>query len=73
MHDGFVDFDLVLRDPSDPLRLYPAYDSGDHGHPSDEGYEAMAAVVDLSLLGAGPAETQPGWLSWLLYFFSLNR
>jgi lysophospholipase L1-like esterase len=48
--DGVADFDLALRDPADPSRLNPAYDSGDHLHPTDAGLAAMAAAVDLSLL-----------------------
>ncbi len=48
--DGVVDFDLALRDPANPLRLLPAYDSGDHLHPSDAGYAAMADAVNLNLL-----------------------
>lgn len=45
--DGVVDFDAVLRDPNDAEALNPAYDSGDHLHPSDAGYAAMAAAVDV--------------------------
>jgi lysophospholipase L1-like esterase len=30
--------------------LNPAYDSGDHLHPNDAGYAAMAAAVDISRL-----------------------
>ncbi|MCU1684502.1 MAG: hydrolase [Amycolatopsis sp.] len=48
--DGVVDFDKAVRDPQDPLRMLPAYDSGDHLHPGDAGYRAMAAAVDLSKL-----------------------
>jgi lysophospholipase L1-like esterase len=48
--DAVVDFDLALRDPADPLRLLPAYDSGDHLHPSDAGNQAMADTVSLNLL-----------------------
>ncbi len=48
--DAVIDFDEALRDPADPLRMLPAYDSGDHLHPNDAGYRAMAAAVDLSLL-----------------------
>ena len=48
-YDGVIDFDQVLRDPSQPSRLHPAYDSGDHVHPNDDGYRAMAEAVDLSL------------------------
>lgn len=49
--DGVVDFDAALRDPNDPHRLLPLYDSGDHLHPNDIGYAAMADAVNLSLLG----------------------
>jgi lysophospholipase L1-like esterase len=48
--DGLIDLDRVLRDPDHPTRLLPAYDSGDHLHPSDAGYAASADAVDLSLL-----------------------
>jgi lysophospholipase L1-like esterase len=48
--DGVIDFDLALRDPANPRRLLPAYDSGDHIHPSDAGYAAMADAVSLNLL-----------------------
>ena len=41
--------DAAVRDPANPLRLLPAYDSGDHLHPSDAGYASMAAAVDLRL------------------------
>lgn len=48
--DGIVDFDAALRDPARPTTLRPAYDSGDHLHPNDAGYAAMAQAVDLTLL-----------------------
>jgi lysophospholipase L1-like esterase len=48
--DAVVDFDAALRDPDDPKRLLPAYDSGDHLHPGDAGYAAMGNAVDLSVL-----------------------
>ncbi|MEV0962143.1 MULTISPECIES: SGNH/GDSL hydrolase family protein [unclassified Streptomyces] len=54
--DAVVDFDRALRDPYAPERLHPAYDSGDHLHPNDAGYERMARSVDLSVLtGEGEA------------------
>jgi len=43
--DGVVDFDLVTADPSHPGHLLPAYDCGDHLHPSPAGYRAMAAAI----------------------------
>ncbi|MFI6820205.1 SGNH/GDSL hydrolase family protein [Micromonospora sp. NPDC050187] len=48
--DGVLDFDQVLRDPAQPSRLLPAYDSGDHIHPNDLGNKAMAEAVNLRLL-----------------------
>jgi lysophospholipase L1-like esterase len=51
--DGVVDFDAAIRDPSDPSRMLPAFDSSDHLHPSTAGYEAMAAAVPVKRLGAG--------------------
>ena len=48
-YDGVVDFDKAMRDPADPLRLNPAYDSGDHLHPNDPGMAAMADAVPLGL------------------------
>jgi lysophospholipase L1-like esterase len=48
--DGVVDFDKVTRDPADPHMFLPAYDSGDHLHPNDAGYQAMADAVPLKLV-----------------------
>jgi lysophospholipase L1-like esterase len=45
--DGVIDFDAAVRDHANPLRFDPAYDSGDHLHPNDAGYAAMAAAIDL--------------------------
>jgi lysophospholipase L1-like esterase len=46
-YDTVIDFDAVLRDPTHPTRLAPEYDSGDHVHPNDRGYRAMADAIDL--------------------------
>jgi lysophospholipase L1-like esterase len=51
--DGVIDFDCVLRDPDAPSRLLASYDSGDHVHPNDEGYQAMAEAIDLRLFQNG--------------------
>jgi lysophospholipase L1-like esterase len=48
-YDGVIDFDAVVRDPGHAARFLPAYDSGDHLHPNDAGYKAMADAIDLSL------------------------
>ncbi len=45
--DAVADFDKATRDPADPVRFLPAYDSGDHLHPNPAGYKAMAAVINL--------------------------
>jgi lysophospholipase L1-like esterase len=47
--DGVIDFAAATADPSDPLMFAPQYDSGDHLHPNDAGYQAMANAVDLAL------------------------
>jgi lysophospholipase L1-like esterase len=47
--DGVADYDRALRDPSEPTRLLPAYDSSDGIHPNDAGHEAMARAIALSL------------------------
>ncbi len=47
--DGVIDFDKITRDPQNPTRFNPPYDSGDHLHPSDEGYKAMGEGIDLTL------------------------
>lgn len=51
--DAVVDFDRVLRDPARPARLLARYDSGDHLHPGDAGYEAMAEAVAVAAAGPG--------------------
>ncbi len=47
--DGVVDFDKTTQDPANPTHFNPLYDSGDHLHPKDAGYKAMADSIDLSL------------------------
>jgi len=52
--DGVIDFDLLVRDPAHPERLLPAYDSGDHLHPSPAGYRRMGEGIPLTLFGSRP-------------------
>ena len=47
--DGVIDFDKATTDPANPKQYLPAYDSGDHLHPSDAGYKAMGEAIDLKL------------------------
>lgn len=50
--DLLADVDAALRDPGTPQRLRAAYDSGDHLHPNDAGYQALAAAVPLTALAS---------------------
>ena len=47
--DGVIDFEKAIRDPEHPDTFLPAYDSGDHLHPNDAGYKAMADSIDLTI------------------------
>ena len=49
--DAVLDFDAVVRNPSRPSYIQAIYDAGDHLHPNDAGYKAMAESIDLKLLG----------------------
>ncbi|MFD7719099.1 SGNH/GDSL hydrolase family protein [Streptomyces sp. NPDC059814] len=46
--DRVLDFDRDMRDPAHPDRLHPAYDSGDHLHLNDAGYQRLGSLVDLA-------------------------
>ncbi|MEV6288193.1 SGNH/GDSL hydrolase family protein [Kribbella sp. NPDC051770] len=48
--DGVIDFDKVVRDPAAPTKLNAAFDSGDHIHMNDAGYQAMANSIPLQLV-----------------------
>jgi lysophospholipase L1-like esterase len=47
--DAMIDFDQAVRDPDRLSSMLPIYDSGDHLHQSDRGYNHMGDVIDLSL------------------------
>jgi lysophospholipase L1-like esterase len=47
--DGVIDFDTSIRDPAMPIQIKASFDSGDHLHPNDEGYKAMADTIDIAL------------------------
>jgi lysophospholipase L1-like esterase len=51
--DGVIDFDKLMGNPADPLTLNPIWDSGDHLHPNDLGYQAMANAISLDMLLGG--------------------
>jgi lysophospholipase L1-like esterase len=48
--DGVVDFAAATAAATDPQVFAPAFDSGDHLHPNDAGYQAMADAINLRLL-----------------------
>jgi lysophospholipase L1-like esterase len=48
-YDGVIDFDAVIRDPAQPSKFLPGFNSGDNLHPNDAGYKAMGEAVDLGL------------------------
>jgi lysophospholipase L1-like esterase len=50
--DALIDFDAATRDPANPNHTRPEFDSGDHLHPNNTGYKAMADAIDLALFGA---------------------
>jgi lysophospholipase L1-like esterase len=47
-YDGMFDFDAAVRDPEHPTKTQARYDAGDHLHLNAAGYQAVAAVIDLS-------------------------
>ena len=47
--DAVVDLDKIMRDPAHPDRLRPAYDCGDHLHPSQAGHRAIAEAMPLAI------------------------
>ena len=49
--DAVVDFEAATRDSSNPKQFRPDFDSGDHLHPNDAGYKAMAEAIDLKMFG----------------------
>jgi lysophospholipase L1-like esterase len=48
-YDGVIDFDAALLDPTNPNSMLPVYDSGDHSHPNDAGYNAMGRAINLDM------------------------
>jgi len=47
--DAVMDFDAVLRNPSIPSQLDPAFNSGDYLHPNVAGYQAVAGSFPLNV------------------------
>lgn len=47
--DDCIDFDLAVRDSANPKAFAPGFDSGDHLHPSELAYDAMAEEANKHL------------------------
>jgi lysophospholipase L1-like esterase len=47
--DAVADFEAATRDAANPKRLRAEFDPGDHLHPNDAGYQAMADAIDLGI------------------------
>ena len=50
LFSGCVDFDMAVRDANNPKAFAPGFDSGDHLHPSELAYRAMADCVPGELI-----------------------
>ena len=48
-YDAVVDFEAATRDAQNPKRIRAEFDPGDHLHPNDAGYQAMADAIDLGI------------------------
>jgi lysophospholipase L1-like esterase len=46
--DAVADFDKAVQDPTNPMRMRPEFDGGDHLHPNDAGDKAMADSIPLN-------------------------
>ena len=47
--DAVVDFEKATGDAADSKKIRADFDPGDHLHPNDAGYQAMADGVDLAI------------------------
>jgi lysophospholipase L1-like esterase len=45
--DAVIDFDKIVRDPVASHKIATEYDSGDHLHPSTDGYRKIGESIDL--------------------------
>ena len=52
--DGCIDFDQAVRSVTNPKAFAEGYDSGDHLHPSERAYEAMAQAAAHKLIRSMP-------------------
>ena len=52
--DGCIDFDAAVRSVTNPKAFADGFDSGDHLHPSERAYEAMAQAAIHKLIRRMP-------------------
>lgn len=57
--DAVVDFEAAVQDPKEPTRVRAEFDPGDHLHPNDKGYQALADAVDLAIFTGKRAAAAP--------------
>ena len=50
--DAVADYDKATQDASNPKTFKTGFNNGDHLHPNDAGYKAMADSVDLKIFNA---------------------
>jgi lysophospholipase L1-like esterase len=50
--DAVVGFEKATQDPANPKTFTPAFNNGDHLHPNDAGYKAMADAIDLKIFSS---------------------
>jgi lysophospholipase L1-like esterase len=48
-YDAVVDFEAATRDTANRKRIRAEFDPGDHLHPNDAGYQAMADAISLAI------------------------
>ena len=48
--DAVINFASAVASPYDPEAINPIYDSGDHLHPNDSGYQVMGDLIPLHML-----------------------
>lgn len=53
LYDAVIDFDVAMREPGKPSVMRLAWQVGDHLHPNDAGYTAMAKTALPVVLGQG--------------------
>ncbi|MCX7797639.1 MAG: GDSL-type esterase/lipase family protein [Melioribacter sp.] len=64
--DAYIDFDKIMRDPNDTLKLISSYQN-DGLHPDAEGYKKMGESIDINLFTGEDTVFQQGKLEYLWF------